>query len=311
MRKNINNKKRLNKFYFISYEINGLNLDRLINHLQKNKIKLYKIKKTHLKQLILTIKAEDNEKFFAIIAPLCYTIKKIGENGRFLPFINLLKNVGVFIGCIVFLAFSLIANDFIFAVDYKGNGKIYSQQVNEFLLDNGVLLKTRFSSVNLKNLSKKILAKFSTLSFVECQKVGNRLSINLILANEGVSTINGNVKELKSSVCGIIEEIVVYRGNKLVNVGDQVEKNQVLVNGCVAVTDGIVNVNVLAKVSIITENTYTYFSNSDNEERFALIFAEEFYGEKETISSSIKKEKTNNEFIYTVTLKHKVVLIAG
>ena len=311
MRKNINDKKRLTKFYFISYEINGLNLDRLINHLQKNKIKLYKVKKIELKRLILTINAEDNEKFFAIIAPLCYTIKKIGESGRYLPFVNLLKNLGVFIGCILFFAFSFFANDYIFAVDYKGNGKIYSQQVNEFLVNNGVCLKSRFSSINLKTLSKKILANFSTLSFVECQKVGNRLSINLILANDVVSTLDGNIKELISSVSGIIEEIVVYRGNKLVNVGDQVEKNQVLINGCIAVNDKIINVNVLAKVSIITENTFTYSSVNDNEETFALIFAEEFYGEKETISSKVKKEKINNEFIYTVTLKHKVVLIAG
>ena len=97
----------------------------------------------------------------------------------------------------------------------------------------------------------------------------------------------------------------------MVNVGDQVVKNQVLINGCIAVNDKIINVNVLAKVSIITENTFTYSSVNDNEETFALIFAEEFYGEKETISSKVKKEKINNEFIYTVTLKHKVVLIAG
>lgn len=311
MWKNFNDKKRLTKFYFVRYEIKGLNLNKLINHLQKRKIKIYKVKKLATNKLNLSIKAEDNEKFFAIIAPLCYTINKIGEYGKYLPFINLLKNVGVFLGCLVFLAFSFISNDFIFSVDYKGNGKIYSQQVTEFLQNNGVIKNTRFSSVNLKNLSKKILANFSNLSFVECQKVGNRLSINLILAEEKVSTINNNLTELKSNVNGVVEKIVVYRGNCLVNVGDKVNEGDVLVNGEIMVNENVINVNVLAYANIITEKVFTYVSTKDNEETYALIFAEEFYEEKEIISSKVIKETKNDEFIYTVTLTYKITLVAG
>ena len=311
MWKNFNDKKRLTKFYFVRYEIKGLNLNKLINHLQKNKIKLYKVKKIAYNKLNLSIKAEDNEKFFAIIASLCYTIKKIGEYGKYLPLVNLLKNVGVFLGCLVFLTFSFISNDFIFSVDYKGNGKIYSQQVTEFLLHNGVNKNTRFSNVNLKSLSKQILANFSNLSFVECQKVGNRLTINLILAEDKVLTMNDNLRELKSTVSGVIDKIVVYRGNSLVNVGDKVNEGDLLVNGEIMVNENLINVNVLAYVEIITEKVFTYLSTKDNEETFALIFAEEFYEEKEIISSKVKKETIKDEFVYTVTLTFKITLVAG
>ena len=66
------------KNLFYRYEINGLNLDRLLNLIAKKGIKLYKVRKKGIKTMFLSIQANENEKFFAYLNDLCYNNSKKG-----------------------------------------------------------------------------------------------------------------------------------------------------------------------------------------------------------------------------------------
>ena len=199
MRKN-NGNRAFGQLIKSTYKVKGLNLDRFINTVRRQKIALFDVKKTSAKSMLVSVNLSDSEKFFAIGKDLCYNIKKVRDKGVFYPIFFLFKNFGLVLGAVVFIATAVFFNDVIFDFSFSGSGKVYGREVKEYLCSVGVNKYSRFSSIDLDRLGDKILENNSHLSFASCAKNGNRLEIKLIMSTEKVKTLDGNVYELKSDV---------------------------------------------------------------------------------------------------------------
>ena len=116
MRKNKN--CRENIALTCTYKVEGLNLDRFINHLKKQGVSLYNIKKMGNNRLIVTVSFNQSRKFFAIAKELCYNIKKVKENGKALPLLMLWRRVGIVVGAIIFSIACYFFNDFIYVFSF-------------------------------------------------------------------------------------------------------------------------------------------------------------------------------------------------
>lgn len=288
--------------------MSGLNQNVFINKLKKSGIELYNLKKKDNKTILLTINSGKSEKLFAISKELCYNVKKVRDSGRLYPLLYLYRNVGVLIGMIV-LTFALIfSNDFVFSVDYSGTGSAYKMEANQILLEEGVGTFSRFSSLDLKSLSNKILSKSDKFSFVSIQKRGNRLSVYLSVANKSPETLTGQEKVLISNVSGRIESIKVYRGTPIKSVGESVTPNDVIAHGFVTVNDQNIFVGVIASVAILSTEEHNYFSlDNDNEKHFELL-ATESIKTGEVVSVYTNSTPTVDGYFYkiTVTIRHRI-----
>ncbi len=311
MWKDKQNGKALKNLYYVSYEIKGLNLDRLIETFKKRGIALFNVKKYGNKRLIITVRAVDNEKIFAISKELCYNIKKLREGGRFYPLVFLVKNVGIVVGTLVFILSALFTNDIVLNVAYTGSGAKYYREVDAFLEDKGVKKFTKFSSFDLKVLSAEILGANQNLSFVSCQKHGNTLKINLALQNQNTQTLTGKQKYLLSDCAGVVESLKVYSGTPLVAVGDAVQKGDLLVDGVSAWQDKIIPVDVVAYVTLKVDVSTKYISANDEAETEALAFCLAKTQDKAIISSRVEKIQDGQNYIYNVTLTVRKTLYAG
>ena len=310
MRKNKGDNKRL-KLIYITYEIKGLNLDRLINVVQKRGITLYDVKKPTNKRLILSVNFKENKKFFAITKELCYNVKKVGEGGWALPMLKLIKNFGFVVGAVFFMAISILSNNYVFAIAFTGTGSVIKREVEQYLTQTGIGVCSRFSDIDLAELEDGILASNKNLSFVSCKKVGNRLCIELVLSKSDTGTLKGDEYKLLSNVSGTVEQIKVYRGTAEVRVGDVVNEGDLLVDGYALIRDQRVETNVIASVTILTKREFYYRSEKDGEEEKALLFAEESLGNKEVLNSSVTKTEENGVFIYKTELLFRCVISAG
>ncbi len=293
-----------------TYRIKGLNLDRFINTVRRQKIALYDVKKTSAKCMLVSVNLSDSEKFFAIGKDLCYNIKKVRDKGALYPIFFLVKNFGLILGAFVFIATAVFFNDIIFDFSFSGSGKVYSREVKEYLNSVGVKEYSRFSSVDLNSLGDRILENNSHLSFASCVKNGNRLEIELIMSTEKVKTLDGNVYELKSDVDGVVEDVKVYRGTAEVKKGDNVKKGDLLVGGYAVIKEQTVKINLLATVTIIYEQKFTYVSEKDNEEQVAKMFAQE-QTDKEIVATKTTKSFDGKKFVYDTTLSIRRVIFAG
>ncbi|MBO5067028.1 MAG: sporulation protein YqfD [Clostridia bacterium] len=310
MRKNKISNKGVVGVYTV-YKITGVNLDRFINVVKRRGIDLYDIKKTSTKRLIVAVSYKDSANFFAIAKELCYNIKKVREKGKGYPLLRLMRSFGMVIGAVVFALTAFIADDTVFALSFSGSGSIYKREVLGYLNENGVKPWVRFSSLDLQKIEDGILAFSPHLSFVSCKKQGSRLNVELVLSQEKVETLDGNVYELVAQEDGIVEKLKVYRGTAQVEVGKEVKKGDVLVGGFAVIKEQTVKINVLATVSMLVNKTFTYRSEKDNDQSSALIFAQETLGEKEILSSSVNKIKDGEEFIYEVTALYRLVTVVG
>lgn len=299
------------KLLYTIYEIKGLNLNRLVNYLKKEGITLHDVKKTAQNRLRVGVNIKENKKFFAITDKLCYTdIKKIKDGGILYPLYSLAKNAGLILGGALFIALSVISNDFIFSFSFTGSGAVYAPQVREYLSGQGINALSRFSSIDLKALSAQILAHHKNLSFVSCSKNGNRLVIDSAAAEEDKKVLSGNAYQLKSDCAGVVESVKAYRGTPLVKVGDAVNEGDVLVDGYALIKEERVEINVIAYVTVLESKEFLYESVNDNEEELALAFALGRVGE-EPVSYGIEKTVNGDKFYYKVILSLRRTMFAG
>lgn len=306
MRKNRRDNVDL-KVYSV-YEVEGLNQDAFINTLAKKGVFLYNVKKYSDRKMILSVSIKENKKFFAITHNLCYNIKKIRYEGKNYPLYFLLKNSGLFFGALLLVFISFFANGFIFSIEISGSGKIVEREVREYLSEKGIGVFTKFSDLNLSELSDGILASNANLSFVNSKKSGNRLLIELVLSEGEQEKGLGKSEEIRSDYDGIIEELKVYRGTALKKVGDSVKKGELIVGGYAVVKENTVTVNPVAYYSVLSTLTKTYLFDKDNQEDFAYAYALSECGEEEIVSYSIDKSVVGNRFLYDVRLQTRHVV---
>ncbi len=293
------------------YSVEGLNVNVLVNRLAKEGIEVQNLKKIGKNRAEITIKSLENKKFFAISKDLCYNIKKIRDRGILSPLLFVLRNVGLAVGCLIFVVAAAVSNDFIFGFTYSGTGSAYKAEIERYLDERGIKIYSRFSTLDLDALADDILRSSPNMSFVACSKKGNRLQIDLALRQTDTPTLDGKVERLNSDVDGIVEKIKVYRGTPLVKVGDTVRVGDVLVDGFAEVKEQVVKINVLAYVTIRTTKTYEYVSPSEKDSEKALLFAlAEADGEEKTCTA-VDCKKVGDKYLYTVTLEYLHTLYAG
>ena len=309
------NKKFINsiKEVYAEYLVEGFNVETFLNKLEKEEVELKWVKKTKNKGCKVSVKLKDEQKFFAISKKLCYNVKKIKNRGKLLWLYNLLISPGIIVGCLLFIAISVFVNDLVLGFTFVGNGKVYSEQVTKYLNENGITQMRRFSQIDLKKVSNKILADNENFSFVSCQKVGNRIRIELVLAENKTHVNLNNNKDLICSVDGVVDKIYLYRGTSLVGEGDEVKKGDVLVAGYAEIRENRVEVNALAVVIVKIEESYTYILQGEFEEENAKLLAlnEKEYGQDELEVKSILKQKINDKYYYKVDVEYKISLYTG
>ncbi len=298
------------KWLSTTFVVKGLNCERILSSLKKRQISMYDIKKTDAKTLYFRVKFTDSKKVFAINKDLCYNIKKVRESGLLYPFYYLFTNVGLLIGLCLFVFATVFCNDYILDIKYSGSGGVYKKQVAEYLDSRGITTFTRFSDTDLKELSNDILSTNSHFSFVNCSKSGNILQINLAVAKDKNNVISGQAKSLISDVDGVVEKIKVYRGTSLKAVGEPVTAGEEIVSGIVTIKEQTLEIGVIAQVCILSNFNYQYYSENDNEEEMAVMFAENLLGQ-EVISSDVQKSQINGKYIYEVRLVYRRVIYAG
>lgn len=296
---------------YVTYRVKGLNLDRFINTVKNRGITLCDVKKQSQNVIKVSVSLKQSEKFFAIAKELCYNIRKIGLKGKGYPLYKLLTSFGAVLGATIFIATQVFLSDLVFECCYTGTGSVYQNEVESYLLSEGVKKYSRFSKIDLNVLADRILSDGERFSFVSCYKKGNRLMVNLTLAHENTPIINGNVYSVISDVDGVVQSIKVYRGTPLVKVGDQIKAGDILVDGYAVIKEQTVNINVLATVTLIVKEKTEYFFNEDRKEDYALALAEGQAKSKEIVNSVVNKIAVDGGYLYSVEVDYKRVLFAG
>lgn len=296
---------------YCTYQVDGLNLTNYINILKNRGISLYNLTKTSPKSITFSIELRDEQKFFAISKNMCYNYRRIKSfSGKGSPFFYLIKNIGLVIGCFLFVFLTFIFNDLVFEISFTGKGSVYKNQIKSYLKSNGVTAFTRFSQIDLNSLSDGILASNENLSFCECQKVGNRLIIETASKVKPTPVLTAKAPYLKTEFSGELVELKVYRGTPLKKVGDYVEEGEIIVDGFVTIKEQTVQTNVIASAKIKVQSEFYYYTDLDNQENEAESLALAQF-DREVIEIKTEKLFEKEKYLYISTLYYIETIFSG
>ena len=241
-------------FNYYEIEIKGKYVKNLFTSIIKEKINMYDIK--YKKDSIsFKINYEDYLKIQKIKTTCTIKITKIYGINKIKLLLNKYKVFFIFFIISIFIIY--LFSNMIFFIKINNN----NQEINNILKEEMISNKLTIYSIKkpykkLKKISNKIKEKYNSyFEWLEISSNGVYYEINYIERKSTSSNNEGVKHSIVASKNGLIRSIDVEKGDIIKNVGDYVNKGDLIVNGLIIKNDEIKNI-VDAKAKIYAEVWY-------------------------------------------------------
>ncbi len=154
-------------------------------------------------------------------------VKKIG-----VPFFTYKhRRRKIIYGGVVFFVLTLyLLSSFVWKIDIKGNERVSTEEVVQFLEENNLKIGTYKHSISPINVENILLQNFDDFSWVSLRKKGTTVEIEIAENIEKKDLIDRNTPcDIIASTDGIIDSIATSEGDAVVGIGDVVKKGDILV----------------------------------------------------------------------------------
>jgi len=232
----------------VSLEISGFGKERLINVCKKNNIELFDL--THNNDnIVFSVITKDYKKLNSYNEKIKTNIKILNKSG--LPhFLYRYKKRKIFLLCFLMFVCSLfLLSNFIWNITITGNNSYTDIEIIKDVEQNYVKIGTPKSKINCSELEKKLRNKYDKIAWISCELKGTNLIINVeeTLSKEPVikEKTPCNIIAYKDA---IITDVIINNGQKIVNVGEEVKRNDILITGVV---------NIYNEYNELIETNYT------------------------------------------------------
>ena len=179
-------------------------------------------------------------------------------------FLNFLKRYkfrfGLFVGLLVFILTILISSFFVWDVEVVGNALVTDEQIFKICDENGLHFGGFIFKINERDIEHKIKEKYPQISWISLNRIAGKYIIEISESKKKPNIVDWHGPcDVISQFDGEILYVEAYSGMPLVDVGDSVQKGQILVTG-VQTVEGLDNViyshseaKILAKVKRYNE----------------------------------------------------------
>ena len=212
----------------IRFEIDGLNLDRLINKLEDNNICVENVEKSDYNKMILTCKSKDFGKVKDILKVLHLEFNIVGGSGLLYFFKKNWHRFGLLIGLIFTIYACFYVTSIYWSVEVvvdTENAQI-QEMVIEYLNSQNLKVGAKKHKLTTRDIERKILKNINECSLVVVEENGVNIKVFVKQAVERNGVADADVVASRS---GVIEKIDIKSGNLLVNVGEAVVSGQPLI----------------------------------------------------------------------------------
>lgn len=212
----------------IRFEIDGLNLDRLINKLEDNNIGIENVEKSDYNKMVLTCKSKNFGKVKEILKALHLEYTIIGGSGLLYFFKKNWFRFGLLIG----LIFTIYACFYVTSIYWNvevvvdtENAQI-QEKVVEYLNSQNLKVGAKKQKITTRDIERKILKNINECSLVVVEENGVNIKV---FVRQSVERSGVAESDVVASRSGVIEKIDIKSGNLLVNVGEAVVSGQPLI----------------------------------------------------------------------------------
>ncbi|MBQ9609985.1 MAG: sporulation protein YqfD [Lachnospiraceae bacterium] len=260
---------------YLIIKITGISRSRFINLCVKNNLDMWNI-------------CEKEDYSEACISKNSYnkmtdyvektTVKISVEDKRGLPYLfyRYKKRKLFALGLILFILAIYSFSFFIWDINVDGENIYTKEQILRDLEEFDIKAGTPKKKIDCAGLERKLREKYDNIAWISCELKGTRLNISI---NETISpemikenTSPCNIIAMKS---GIVTDIVLESGTRVVNKGDEVKKGDILITGAINLYN---DYDELIETSYVPANGEIYaICSYDYKDIFSLDYYEKEY----------------------------------
>lgn len=209
--------------------LEGVMPERAFNRLARSGVAVRRVKRLSKTTTVFLVDCKDSEKVFSIYpksssAATAYTVKSLGKVGFAATMERVKGRVGLWIGALLFLALTLYADTLVCRVDIQTDTPLKTE-ISKLLDENGVKEFAAYPKGKADFISAQILA-LDGVSFCSLKKVGTVCIVEV--RGSSFTSIEKRANCLVAERKGVLTSLTVLRGEKLIEVGAEVEAGTAL-----------------------------------------------------------------------------------
>lgn len=213
-----------------AFQVQGLNLERLLNLLKKEEVPLWHLRRTDGRTLEAVCRAGDEPAIRALCEEKGWRYAPRGPVGLAALLHRLRKRPGLLIGGAMALIVLCVALRFVWAVRVNGAGP-YQADIAQYLQESGLGPGTPIRRVDARKLETRLTLRYPKIAWFRVYVSGMTLVVDVTQGHPAPEMAAASPGDLVASRDGVVKEIRVYAGTAAVQPGDVVRAGQVLIRG--------------------------------------------------------------------------------
>jgi similar to stage IV sporulation protein len=212
--------------------IEGIGIEQFLNHLKRNGICVYDVKRIKNTSLEFKVDRRDLKGVKELYRGSNFEIKIKQKTG--IPFLakRIYKYKAMWICAIISLAFLMGTSQFVTDVYIQTPEGIKKEELRKEFSKAGVRPGVYKKSIDRKEVRDTIMSKFDDVAYVSINVKGTNIFVTVTKKAESLkSTDDSNYCNIIALKNGIIEKVIPRSGRQIVQKGDIVQKGAVLLNG--------------------------------------------------------------------------------
>ena len=286
-------------YYTITVE--GISVERFLNHLIRNGIKVYNVNKINSTKIEFNVDREDIKSFKNVYRGSNFQVKIKQSTG--LPFIlkRVYKNKGMWIFGVISLFLLIMTSQFVTDIYIQVPEGIKKEEIRKELYKAGLKPGVYKKNIDRKELRDYIMLKFEDVAYLSINVRGTNIFVTVTKKAETLKSVDkSNYCNIIANKDGIIEKIIARSGNSIVKKGDIVRKGDVLINGSNNKSIPEVWATTFYELSKSANYEEVVKEKTGNEKN---VYTISFYDNKYTIRKNIKyKDYTIENKEYKISL---------
>lgn len=219
-------------FGYLRIEVEGYYIERFINICTNNKILIWNLKREKGVKLFLNIGIKDFKNIKEICKKTNCKAKILKKKG--IPFLihryKKRKIFGIFL--ILMLIAIFISSKYIWNIDINVKDDLILENIEGDIENLGIKKGVRKDKIDKNRIINELRLKRNDIAWVGIDIEGTTAKIDIAKADESPNIIdNSKSCDIVASKAGTITKITAQNGTAVVNVGDNVNKGDVLIAG--------------------------------------------------------------------------------
>ena len=282
----------------IRINVKGVNLDKFIKNESQN-YTLKNIERKSHKEVEFDINRINFKKLVAKCNKMCYNYNICRYSGIDKIINSMLTHFAFWFGILFFIALTILSQNYILKIDIYGLERLKTEDIEEVLYQNGVMVGKKIGSQeDYEDIEKILKDKFSdSISQISIANKGSYLIINIKENILGTSNNQNDTCDIIANCDGVIESIDTIQGTPLKKDGDSFKKGDILVKGeFLSINEEVKKCKAIANISYIEYESITI---NFYEEEYVLERTGESWIKNEISFLGIKSKKNKDcEYVY-------------